>query len=106
MNKILPILVLSAMFFGGQGSLSAVDESVETEDESSSDWQITLKVKSAILADGSLSPSNRFVSVSTTDGVVTITGKVSDRYQRTEIVKKAESVAGVKKVVDKMTIGD
>ena len=106
MKKILSITVLSLLFFGGQTILSADEEPAKTEQDSTSDWELTLKVKAAILSDDSLSPSNRFVSISTTDGVVTITGKVSDRYQRNEIVKKAESVLGVKQVEDKMTISD
>lgn len=106
MKKILSITTLSMLVFGGQSLFSAEEQPVKTEQDSTSDWEVTLKVKAAILADDSLSPSNRFVSISTEDGVVTITGKVSDRYQRNEIVKKAESVAGVKKVEDKMTISD
>ncbi len=106
MKKILSIITLSVLLFGGQSLLLADEEPAETEQDSTSDWEITLKVKAAILSDDSLSPSNRFVSISTTDGVVTITGKVSDRYQRNEILKKAESVSGVKKVEDKMTISD
>ena len=70
----------------------------------SSDWQLTLKVKEAILSDSLLSPSNRFVSVSTTDGVVTLTGKVSSQEQMKQIIKKAEGISGVKRVDNQMTI--
>jgi osmotically-inducible protein OsmY len=106
MKRNLSVLMLSFLCIGGQGVFAEEQKTVSTEDESSPDWQLTLKVKAAILGDDSLSPSNRFVSITTENGVVTITGKVTDRYQRNEIVKAAKKVPGVKGVEDKMTIED
>ena len=109
MKKTLSTLALSALLVSFDQtppvSNDETKEPTQKEEQSTSpDWQITLKVKEAILSDSSLSPGNRFVSVSTTDGVVTLTGKVSDQYQINEIVKKAEGIAGVKSVVNKMTV--
>lgn len=108
MKKIFSVLVLSLLFISwNQNQAFAEYDSSSTEEQSESpDWKLTMKVKAAILGDDSLSPGNRFVSVSTTDGIVTITGKVSDKYQMHEIVKTAESVEGVKKVENQMTISD
>ncbi len=69
-----------------------------------SDSEITVRVKEAILTDGALSPSNRFVSVVTTNGVVTLTGSVSSSEQMTEIVNKAAAIPGVLRVDNQMTL--
>jgi hyperosmotically inducible protein len=73
-------------------------------EENSADWAITTKVKAAILSDTSISGSARFVSVSTTNGVVTLTGSVSSREDRDKIVRIANNVRGVKDVDNQMTI--
>ncbi len=104
MKRNLSVLALSFLFIGGSGLFAEEQQVPAKEDQSTADWQITLKVKTAILADDSLSPSNRFVSITTENGIVTITGKVTDRYQRNEIVKTVQKVPGVKGVEDKMTL--
>jgi|GEM_PF-1235090 len=106
MKSIVYILGLS-LSFASFTQLSAAGVTEKTAEQTDSpDWELTLKVKAAILADDTLSPSNRFVSISTTDGVVTISGKVSSKYQMHEIIKKAESVSGVKKVENQMTVSE
>lgn len=107
MNKFLPILALCALFtsYGLNAAPSDQTNAPATpKEEQSPDWQLTVKVKEAILANGELSPSNRFVSVTTTDGVVTLTGNVSTVDQINEIVKTAEGVSGVKKVINQMVV--
>lgn len=109
MKKFLPALALCFISASGNQSPEPCsygkDTSSNKEDPSqSADWILTTKVKEAILADSSLSPSNRFVSVSTTDGVVTLTGEVSNQQQMDEIVKKASKISGVKKVKNQMTL--
>jgi osmotically-inducible protein OsmY len=76
---------------------------VKSEDQSS-DWSITTRVKSAILTDTSIAAMARFVSVSTTDGVVTLTGSVATREDREKIVKIVKNVQGVKSVDNQITI--
>ena len=73
----------------------------------SADWEITTKVKGSIMASGdSLSASARMVSVSTTDGVVTLTGTVASRDEMHKVVKIVQNVSGVKSVVSQLTVSD
>lgn len=72
--------------------------------ENTGDWQITTKVKSAIMSDSSISGSARFVSVNTTNGVVTLTGKVPTQDDSDRIVSIAKNVRGVMGVNNQMTV--
>ena len=103
MKKILSIMALCALSAScsqSQDSSPAVDHAKKML----SDSEITLKVKQVILMDGSLSPSNRFVSITTTNGVVVITGQVSNADQMQKIADKAKTVDGVKRVDNQMTL--
>ncbi len=109
MKKILPALALCILAVSCNQnpppSAYAKGQASQTMDQSQpADWQITAKVKETLLADTSLSPSNRLVSVNTTDGVVTLTGTVSSQDQMNEIVNKTVSVSGVKSVNNQMTL--
>ncbi|MBX9922514.1 MAG: BON domain-containing protein [Rhabdochlamydiaceae bacterium] len=104
MKKIIPAIALC--LFGvsctqNQDGYSSKEANVDMKDS-----EITLKVKTVILADDALAPSNRFVSITTNNGVVVITGKVSNADQMRRIAKKAESVSGVKRVDNRMTLSD
>ncbi len=72
--------------------------------EENPDWQITTKVKAALMSDSVLSASARFVSVTTNNGVVTLTGTVHSRDEARHIERKVQSVAGVRKVDNQLTI--
>jgi hyperosmotically inducible periplasmic protein len=74
--------------------------------EHSADWSITTKVKSAIMADSSLSASARFVSVSTTNGAVTLTGTVPTNADRDRIGRIAKNVNGVQSVDNQITVSN
>ena len=70
----------------------------------SPDWQITMGVKKAIMSDSNLSVSARFVSVSTSDGVVTLTGTVRSKEESRMIERAANNVTGVKSVNNELEI--
>src|SRR5271155_5094843 len=103
MKKLLliPTLCLLCVACCGNGCNSGVQS-----EQNSSDWSITAKVKSEILADTSISASARFVSVSTTNGVVTLTGTVPTRDDRDRIVKITKNVQGVMRVDNQITISN
>ncbi len=107
MKALLLIPALSIVCFacGCGGMCSKKNDTVQSQ-ETSADWKITTKVKSEIMTDTSISGSARFVSVSTTDGVVTLTGSISSRSDRDRIVKIAKNVGGVKKVNNQITIAN
>jgi len=71
---------------------------------SSADWAITTKVKAAIMADSSLSASSRMVSVSTTNGVVTLSGNVASQSDMDRIMSITQGVNGVQSVDNQMTV--
>lgn len=84
---------------------SSNKNSYSSDDEQNPDWQITTKVKAALMSDSTISASARLVSVSTTDGVVTLTGTVESQDEAYYIERKVKGVAGVKKVVNDLTVG-
>src|ERR1700733_1874593 len=92
---LIPAMVLLCVGCNSNDSGNSKDSQMQ---ENSADWTITTKVKSAILADTSISASARLVSVSTTNGVVTLTGTVSTKEDRDRIVKLVKNIDGVQKV--------
>ncbi|MES2344634.1 MAG: BON domain-containing protein [Chlamydiota bacterium] len=76
------------------------------DQEAPADWSITTKVKAKIIADTELSASARLVSVTTTNGIVTLEGTVPTAADRDRIVAIAKSVDGVVGVNMKMTVSD
>lgn len=70
------------------------------------DTEISLRVKEALLGDNSLSPSNRLASVTTKNGVVIISGTIFSANQMEQIIKKAQSVSGVKRVDNQMDLSN
>lgn len=56
------------------------------------------------MSDGSLSATSRLVSVTTNNGVVTISGTVASKDDMNRIVRLAKEVDGVKKVDNEMTV--
>ncbi len=72
--------------------------------QQSSDWLITAKIKFAIITDTSISITDRFISITTTNGVVTLTGNVSQRAYKEKIETIAKGVNGVKRVHNKIII--
>jgi hyperosmotically inducible protein len=105
MRKLLliPAMCLFCAACSSNGSNS--NDGVKTH-ETSADWEITTKVKSTILSDTSISASARFVSVNTTNGVVTLTGNVPTRQDRERIVRMVKKVSGVVRVDDQMTVSN
>jgi len=74
----------------------------KTED-AVSDAAITTAVKSKLLGDGK-TPGLK-VDVDTDNGIVTLNGDVATAEARSEAVRLARSTKGVKRVVDKLTVG-
>lgn len=103
MKKLLLIPALCLLYVGCDSG-NRMNNSQEQTQETSSDWEITTKVKSAIMTDTSISASSRFVSVTTTDGEVTLTGEVSSEEDKNRIVEIVKEVSGVRNVDDQMTV--
>lgn len=102
MKSLLLIPTICLLCFACTPNSSS--NNIATEEEQSSDWMITTKVKANILDDTTISTSARFVSVSTTNGVVTLKGSVPTKEDRSKIVKITKKVQGVISVNDQITI--
>lgn len=81
------------------------DTSQQQEVQSNPDLQISMKIKSVVMSDSNLSAAARFVSVSTQDGVVTLTGTVSSENDSHMLESKVKSITGVKEVNNQLMIG-
>jgi len=103
---LIPAMCLAFVACGRDGYYDDDSNDVQSQEnsESSSDWTITSKVKAEIMADTSISGYARWVSVSTTDGVVTLTGTAPTREDREKVVKIAKRVKGVMRVDNQITV--
>ncbi len=80
------------------------DQSYNDGTHSEADWHITMNVKKAFMTDSDLSMSAKFVSVSTTNGTVSLTGTVSSKEESKKLERKAQSVPGVRSVDNQLMI--
>lgn len=77
-------------------------QAAEKMDEFVSDAALTGKIKSKMALDDSVHA--RTISVSTTDGVVTLTGTVTSAAEHDQAVRLARDTKGVKQVVDRLSV--
>jgi hyperosmotically inducible protein len=100
--KFLALIPALCLVCFGCSNTSSSNKS--SSQEASSDWEITTKVKASILSDSSVSGSARFVSVTTNNGVVTLTGNVPSQADANRIVKITKNVDGVQSVDNQLTV--
>ena len=105
MKKLLLIPAMCLVCFACSSGTNCNNNGVQSQ-ETSADWAITTKVKSSIMSDTSISASARFVSVNTTNGVVTLTGSVPTKEDRDRIVRITKKVSGVVSVDNQITISN
>lgn len=86
-----------------QEAKSKTKASAQKTGNALSDAEITAAVKTKLLADNTVGGLK--LDVDTSHGVVTLTGPVSSAAERAQALKLARSTDGVKRVVNKMTIG-
>jgi osmotically-inducible protein OsmY len=76
------------------------------QSESEADRTISQNIRQAINADDSLSTNSKNVKIITVDGVVTLRGPVKSEKEKTNIVAKAQQIAGVKSVDNQLEIAN
>ncbi|WP_317618732.1 molecular chaperone OsmY [Dickeya oryzae] len=81
-----------------------IDNSVQQATNYVDDSTLTARVKSALLKDETLDSND--ISVSTHDGVVTLSGFIASQQMATGAVKIAAQTEGVKSVSDKLQVKD
>jgi osmotically-inducible protein OsmY len=84
-----------------QAAEKTKDAAVKTEDVVA-DATVTSEVKTKLLADPKVGGLK--IDVDTKDNVVTLTGTVSSVEEKNEALRLARNSAGVKRVVDKLTV--
>ncbi len=110
-NLLIPALCsICAMLVscgGNSGNLNAESTDNSTENaQTMPDWEITARVKKTLMIDGSLSASARMTSVTTNNGVVTLTGTVANKEERSKVVAMVKGVSGVVSVDDQLTVAN
>jgi hyperosmotically inducible periplasmic protein len=91
---------------------TAVNKRDQDPNESTADQQkmnaedrnLTAKIRSAVMADKSLSTYAHNVKIISQDGTVTLKGPVRSQAEAKSIVAKATAVSGVGKVIDQMSV--
>jgi hyperosmotically inducible protein len=104
-NSLIFGLVLAAVLAGGSSSSAApskAEKEVARAGHLMGNAGLTAKVKSALLAD-KVAPGMD-INVNSNGGVVTLLGQVASKTQKSRAVQVTKQVAGVKKVVNKLTV--
>ncbi len=81
------------------GALTAQDQG-----SSSSDIEMTRKIRQAVVAKDSFSMNAKNIKIITVNGVVTLKGPVKNATERNEIQKIANHLAGGAKVVNQISV--
>ena len=76
------------------------------QSESEADRTISQNIRKAITSDDSVSTNGKNVKIITVDGVVTLRGPVKSEAEKTNIVAKAQQIAGVKNVENQLEIAN
>jgi osmotically-inducible protein OsmY len=79
---------------------------MQSDNGQKADWKITANVKKQLMADSTLSSSARMISITTNNGVVTLTGTVADRNERNKVISIVQNVDGVQSVDDQLSISN
>jgi osmotically-inducible protein OsmY len=80
------------------------NKTADNQKESSSDREMTQKIRQAIVADKSLSTYAHNVKIITQGGQVTLKGPVRNESEKDTIASKAADVAGTDKVNNQLTV--
>ena len=103
LSKVAGALLVSVLTLGAAGCADNSNRrGIDQTGEFMSDSWITTKVKTDLVADKQVHSTD--IHVKTVDGVVTLTGTTSSQAEIDRAVQDANSVKGVKSVVNKLEI--
>ena len=97
-KRIIEMLVLAGLLLGIAGCRTTESAGTQIDDS----W-ITTKIKTQFAAAPEISSFN--ISVTTQEGVVTLTGRVKDAASKSEAIKLARQTRGVRRVIDDIKVG-
>lgn len=73
--------------------------------ESDADKALSDSIRTSLVANDGLTSPARSVTVSTSDGLVTLRGQVGSEAESVAIVSRVESMAGVRRVENRIAVG-
>ena len=82
------------------------DFSANNQPESEADRMISQRIREAVLADPELSSEAKNIVIITKNGIITFHGKVRSDRERSEILKKAQAIAGAKTINNKLEVSE
>lgn len=106
MKKMLFIpamCILCASSYSNSNDYSNANNQVQSQP---ADWEITANVKKNLMMDSSLSSHARIISVTTNNGVVSLTGTVASKEESEKVIGIVKNVSGVKSVDNQLTIAN
>ncbi len=80
------------------------EATADDQGQSSTDIEMTRKIRQAIMDDDSLSTYAKNIKIITKDGMVTLKGPVRSLEERTSIEAKAAAVAGAGKITNQIEV--
>jgi hyperosmotically inducible periplasmic protein len=89
---------------GFAGQMFQSQKTADSQKNNKADVALTAEIRKAIMADRALSTSAHNVKIITTNGIVTLRGKVPSDAEKATLVSKAKDLAGATNVVDDLTI--
>lgn len=81
-----------------------IDELAAAEEQKN--LELTLKVERKLLADKSLLRDDTSLTISSSDGIVTVVGTVEDKFYRNRILKKIKRIKGVKGIDNQIVVAN
>ncbi len=100
-RNVFLCIALAALLVPGLVALGACS-STRPVSEQIDDAAITAKIKSKLAADPQINPFN--IDVDTREGIVTLSGEVKHAVARSEAEKLARDTAGVRRVINNITV--
>lgn len=97
--------ICAIVLLGGCSGKPKEDTKKMEQAQLNTDEAISRKVRNAIKNEPTLSRTARKVTVSTLDGVVTLSGNVKSNDERRKVIKIAKTVPGIKRIRDQMVLG-
>lgn len=104
----LPLLLLAAYFYGPTGTTTTPTTTTVTEErimiETPADHSISSNLRNALMSQGGMISELRNIQIVTNNGVVTLSGTVSNSQVRDFAGNLAQRFAGVKEVVNNIKV--
>ncbi len=88
----------------GNNKVQNRSQTAEHQKETTSDRELTAKIRRAVVSDKSLSTYGHNVKIITTGGLVTLKGPVHSEEEKQSIAAKAAEVVGQDKVTNQITV--